>query len=76
MEACAPTSRASSCSSKAVQQRGFHYTHLRLPRFGSAAGSRPAGHAFTTVVSLDGRCLSIPLTESQRFYDAKTFASV
>ena len=37
---------------------------------------RPAGHAFTTVVRLDGRLLSIPLTDSQRFYDAKTFASV
>ena len=57
-----------------VQLHGFHCSHIRLPRFGSAAGSRPAGHAFTTVVRLDDRCLSIPLTDSQRFYDAKTFA--
>ena len=61
-------------ASEAVQLSGFHCTHLRLPRFGSAAGSRPASHAFTTVVRLDGRCLSIPLTDSQRFYDAKSFA--
>ena len=35
---------------------------------------RPAGHTFTTVVCLDGRCLSIQLSDSQPFYVAKTFA--
>ena len=37
------------------------------------AQGRSAGHSFTTVARLDG-CLFIPLTDSQRFYDAKTFA--